>query len=585
MRLSLRYKAALLIAATELALLALLLLTNAYQSRRDFEGELRAHAQATAELLAASAREPVLAYDLAQLHNLLQGIIDKHRVRYAAITDHRGRMLAQAGIQLGPEQAVEARHPITVADTPFGEVVLGVSRAETEAALRQTTRSNLIIAGIEVVLVAAISLTLGWFLTRDLARLARTAQALGRGDYAARVRVTGTDEVADLGRSFNGMAEELDRHTAALARSERRFRDLADNTADWLWETDADGRYTYVSNRAQALLGYAPEELVGRSAFELMQRDDAKRLAGLFQSTRDQRRPFYGFEYRASHRDGTVVTLEANGTPILADDGALVGYRGVLATDTRRSLGARHDQPASDGARRLTVVVPAKDEGARIQATVTRVRDELADLDVEVLVVDDGSSDDTAGAAARAGARVVRHEVNRGKGAAVRTGVLAADGRTVAFLDADLAYPPAQVRPLLAAIEDGWDVAVGDRFHPRSVVEGRTRLRFVAGRLFNALTATVLLGQYRDTQCGCKAFRSDVARSLFGRARLDGFAFDVEILHLVERDRLSLLEVPVTLAEAGPSSVRLVRATVEMLRDLLRVRRWSAGGVYDREPA
>ena len=336
MRLSLRYKAALLIAATELALLGLLLLTNSYQSRRDVEDELRTHAHATAELLAASAREPVLAYDLAQLHNLLQGTIDKHRVRYAAITDHRGRMLAQAGIQLGPDQAVEARHPITVADTPFGEVVLGVSRAETEAALRQTTRSNLIIAAIEVLLVAAISLTLGWFLTRELAALARTAQALGRGDYSARVPIKGTDEVGDLGRSFNGMAEELERHTAALKRSERRFRDLADNTADWLWETDAEGRYTYVSNRAQALLGYAPEELIGRSAFELMQRDDAKRLAGLFQSTREQRRPFYGFEYRASHRDGAVVTLEANGTPILADDGALVGYRGVTRDVSQR---------------------------------------------------------------------------------------------------------------------------------------------------------------------------------------------------------------------------------------------------------
>ena len=263
----------------------------------------------------------------------------------------------------------------------------------------------------------------------------------------------------------------------------------------------------------------------------------------------------------------------------------LVGYRGVLASDTRRSLGARRALPLTDATRRLTVVVPAKDEEARIATTVARLRDELADLDPEVLVVDDGSTDATADVAAAAGARVVRHDVNRGKGAAVRSGVLAAEGRTVAFLDADLAYPPAQVRPLLAAIEDGWDVAVGDRFHPASVVEGRTRLRFVAGRLFNALTATVLLGQYRDTQCGCKAFRADVARSLFGRTRLDGFAFDVEVLHLVERDRLSLLEVPVTLAESGPSSVRLVKATVEMLRDLLRVRRWSAGGVYDRPPA
>jgi len=341
MRFSLRYKAALLIAATELALLALLLGTNLYQSRKDFDEELRGHAQATAELVATSAREPLLAYDLSQLHNLLAGIIDKHRVRYAAITDHRGRMLAQAGIHLGPNQAVEARHPIAVADTPFGEVLLAVSRAETEQALHQTMRSNLLIAALEVALVAAISLTLGWFLTRNLATLARAAQAVGHGDYTARVPVAGNDEVTDVGKSFNGMAEELERRTAALARSERRFRDLADNTADWLWETDADGRYTYVSNRVQALLGRTPEELVGRRAFELMQRDDAKRLEGLFRMARDQRRSFYGFEYRMARRDGTPVTLEANGSPILADDDTLTGYRGVT-----RDVSQRKDEEA-----------------------------------------------------------------------------------------------------------------------------------------------------------------------------------------------------------------------------------------------
>lgn len=336
MRLSLRYKAALLIALTELALLALLLVTNLYQSRRDFEQELRVHAQATAELLATSAREPLLAYDLSQLHNLLAGTIDKHRVRYAAITDHRGRVLAEAGIHLGPDQAVEARYPILVADSRFGEVTLAVSRSETEQALRQTTRSNLLIAAIEIVLVAAISLTLGWFLTRNLGTLARAAQALGRGDYAARVPLTGNDEVADLGKNFNGMAAELQRHTAALARSERRFRDLADNTSDWLWETDADGRYTYASNRVQALLGFTPDEIVGRGAFDLMQRDDAKRLEGMFRVAREQRRSFYGFEYRAQQRDGAIVTLEANGSPIVADDGTLLGYRGVTRDVSQR---------------------------------------------------------------------------------------------------------------------------------------------------------------------------------------------------------------------------------------------------------
>ncbi|HVM54209.1 MAG TPA: glycosyltransferase [Acidimicrobiales bacterium] len=290
--------------------------------------------------------------------------------------------------------------------------------------------------------------------------------------------------------------------------------------------------------------------------------------------------------------DVAVTTLGSRSWPLLAAKVVgivaaggvrIIAYRGVLGTDLRRHLGQRRDRPAAPGDVRVTVVVPAKDEAARIGETVRRLETELADLAPEVLVVDDGSDDGTAAAASAAGARVIGDRINRGKGAAVRTGMLAARGRTVAFLDADLAYPPSQVRVLVAAIEDGWDVAVGNRFDRDSVVEGRSVLRYLVGRIFNAVTAAVLLGQYRDTQCGCKAFRSDVARALFPRTRLDGFAFDVEVLHLVERDGLSLVEVPVTLRETGGSTVRIVRSSLEMLRDLLRVRRWSRRGEYDTQ--
>jgi dolichyl-phosphate beta-glucosyltransferase len=233
------------------------------------------------------------------------------------------------------------------------------------------------------------------------------------------------------------------------------------------------------------------------------------------------------------------------------------------------------------------VVVPAYGEAGRVGATVARLRSGVAALgeDVEILVVDDGSPDRTAEEAAAAGARVLRLAENRGKGAAVRAGVLAARGRSVVFTDADLAYPPEQVGAVLAALEDGWDVVVGSRRHPQSAdAAGASTVRVVSGRLFNLLTATVLLGQYRDTQCGLKGFRSDVGRLLFRHTKLDRFAFDVEVLHLVERYRLSLTEVPVVLVRAPGSTVRVGFDALRMVRDLFRVRRWAGLGAYDLEP-
>jgi dolichyl-phosphate beta-glucosyltransferase len=260
-----------------------------------------------------------------------------------------------------------------------------------------------------------------------------------------------------------------------------------------------------------------------------------------------------------------------------------VSYRVLLLTDTRRDLLVRHDRPDAPGEVRLTVVLPAYEEATRIGAAVVAVREALADVAPEILVVDDGSTDGTAAEAAAAGARVVQLEHNQGKGAAVRAGMLAATGRTVAFTDADLAYPPSLLRDLLAEVEDGWDVAVGSRWHRDSRALARPSLvRRVSSRLFNLLTATVLLGQYRDTQCGCKAFRSDVARLLFGHTRLDGFAFDVEVLHLVERYRLSLTEVPVQVTDGGSSTVRVASAALRMIRDLFRIRRWGSEGAYER---
>ncbi len=234
---------------------------------------------------------------------------------------------------------------------------------------------------------------------------------------------------------------------------------------------------------------------------------------------------------------------------------------------------------------RLSVVVPAYNEATRIRTTVAALKDALGDLPggAEVIVVDDGSGDLTATAAEDAGAdRVVRHGINRGKGAAVRAGVAVAAGATVAYTDADLSYPPDQVLALLTAVEAGSPFVAGSRKHVDTVtLIGARRLREISGRVFNLLSRLVVLGRYRDTQCGCKAFEADAARQLFSRALVDGFAFDVELFFLAERLGIPIVEVPVTVANTVSSTVDVGRDSRQMLRDLGRIRRWAADGVYD----
>lgn len=260
-------------------------------------------------------------------------------------------------------------------------------------------------------------------------------------------------------------------------------------------------------------------------------------------------------------------------------------YRWVLFNQVRRDLANRRNRPPSTGRYRLSVVVPAFNEAAHIAVSIRRLDSELSAAlgpgQVEIIVVDDGSSDNTAGRAAEAGARVIAQPRNRGKGAAVRAGVLAAEGRSVVFTDADLAYPPQLILLLLGRLEEGWDMVVGSRRHHQTntLVRAR-RLRELGGRFVNWLTHLVLLGHFRDTQCGIKGFRTDIAKALFERIRIDGWAFDVELFLMAEQDQLSLLELPVTVENRPGSSVRIVADSLSLLLDLFRIRRWVGKGLY-----
>jgi len=224
----------------------------------------------------------------------------------------------------------------------------------------------------------------------------------------------------------------------------------------------------------------------------------------------------------------------------------------------------------------LSVVIPAYNEERRLPATLNAV---LADLrgrrrPFEVLVADDGSSDATARLAREAGPEVrVLRLAHRGKGAAVRDGVLASSGDLVLVTDADLSTPIEEVDLLVAALE-GCEVAIGSRNVAGARVAVRQRLdRHVMGRVFNLLVRVLLLPGLQDTQCGVKLFRRDVALAVFERCQSDGFAFDVEALSLARRLGHRVAEVPVEWRNSPDSRVRPLVDVPRMFWELLTIRR------------
>ncbi len=236
----------------------------------------------------------------------------------------------------------------------------------------------------------------------------------------------------------------------------------------------------------------------------------------------------------------------------------------------------------------LSIVIPCFNEANRIGPTLDAIASFLREkvLDVQVIVVDDGSSDGTAsGAMARSQQlprlTVVRHEFNTGKGFAVRAGVLAAAGAQVLFVDADLSTPPDQIPRLLARLDAGADVAIGSRRMAGSrILLAQPPMRRLMGSMFVLLQRLLVGGAFTDTQCGFKAFKRDVAIRLFSRALVTGFCFDVEVLALARLDGLRIDDVPVLWMDDRDSRIRPLWDGARMLYDLLRIRWYLLSGRY-----
>ena len=240
-----------------------------------------------------------------------------------------------------------------------------------------------------------------------------------------------------------------------------------------------------------------------------------------------------------------------------------------------------------------TIVIPAFNESARIGNALRLVSACIREKgwDAEVLVVDDGSTDNTA-ALVQAWAlnhpevELIRNERNRGKGFSVRNGMLRARGEIVMFTDADLSSPIEEAEHLFAAIQAGADVAIGSRWLTgRRIVHSQPLYRRIFGRCFNALTRMVMRLPFADTQCGFKAFRQHAARMVFGLQRIERWGFDPEILFIALKRRLRITEVPVTWGHDERSRISYLRDGVQMLLELAYVRYASLAGWYGGTPA
>ncbi len=245
---------------------------------------------------------------------------------------------------------------------------------------------------------------------------------------------------------------------------------------------------------------------------------------------------------------------------------------------------------AEDVRESLAIVVPAYNESARIAGTVSEILRYLdeASLDGELIVVDDGSGDDTRALAQGMAAqdrrvRVVGYDDNRGKGHAVRQGVRAADADIIVFLDADLSTPVGEVDKVLAAVRGGAEMVVGSRFRPdANLVQRQPWLRRTLGAGFRWLARRTLSLTASDVTCGFKGFTRDAAGRVFALSTINGWAFDAELLVIAKKLGLSVAEVPITWEDCRDSRVRPLANAFEAWRQLRQIRRNLRKRLYDR---
>jgi dolichyl-phosphate beta-glucosyltransferase len=240
-----------------------------------------------------------------------------------------------------------------------------------------------------------------------------------------------------------------------------------------------------------------------------------------------------------------------------------------------------------------SIILPAYNERTRISGTLDRILAHATERgwNVEVIVVSDGSSDDTTAivrdyASKHAVLRLLENPGNRGKGYSVRNGMLHATGDILLFSDADLSSPIEEADKLFAAIENGADIAIGSRWMDRRLQIRRQPMhRRLFGRIFNLALRVILGLQFKDTQCGFKAFTRRSTQAIFPLQKIERWGFDPELLYLAKKFGLVVREVPVAWSHREGTRIHPLRDGIRMFGELLRIRWYAMKGSYSASDA
>ncbi|OQX78940.1 MAG: hypothetical protein B6D56_08085 [Candidatus Omnitrophica bacterium 4484_70.1] len=231
----------------------------------------------------------------------------------------------------------------------------------------------------------------------------------------------------------------------------------------------------------------------------------------------------------------------------------------------------------------ISVIIPAYNEEKRILPTLEKVYDyfsRVQNMDFEIIVVDDGSKDNTEKVVKNFAkdkskrVKFIKHKENKGKGTAVKTGMMEAKGEYILFSDADLSTPIEEFGKLKKAIDRGYDIAIGSRGLPESkIVIPQPWYRRYIGKIFPLIVRIIVMKNFRDTQCGFKLFKKKIAKELFANLVTSGFAFDVEILYKALKKEYNVKEIPVKWYNYKESKVSILKAPFNMLKEIIKIKR------------